>query len=92
LANIAKRLQVVNEKSYLKMGVTLDGRLLDQGLAELRPLTTAAASGVTAASSSPQALTTAGPPAPPERKVVRIIGEDGVRELPYHSGSGSNNK
>lgn len=119
LTQVSQRLKVVTEKNYLKMGVTLDSRLLEQSLGELRAaapaprrmptmsarvanLAQAVAAGEVAppapkpvVESSPAAtvVTSSAPPQPPvptleaapktDRRTILIVGEDGVREIPY---------
>lgn len=91
LAQVSKRLKVMNEKGYLKMAVALDAKLLDLSLNDLRAsmqgreaqvtVSTRMATPTTAvAASAPAAL-----PQAPTRRVIRIIGEDGVREIPYNT-------
>lgn len=88
LAQVARRLKVVNEKNYVKMGVSIDSRLFARSLDELRAST---ATTTTTAVAAPRAAAgEISPPSaqvaeqPPQRRVVRIVGMDeGVKEIPY---------
>ncbi|MBI3682566.1 MAG: hypothetical protein HY235_19485 [Acidobacteria bacterium] len=83
---LAKRLKVMTENEYIKMGVSLDARLLDQSLNELRGSAATAAAAAAAAPAAVAAISRPELPAPTSeltRKVVRIISEDGTREIPY---------
>lgn len=93
LTQVARRLKIVTEKTYMKMGITLDAKLFEQSIAELRaaavpePQKTMATAASASASlgqpmpSTPAALTIVRPPA---RRTIQIIGEDGaMREIPF---------
>jgi hypothetical protein len=97
LTQVARRLKVVTENTRVKMGFSIDGKLLDQSLNELRaaaapPLVTETnpvsaeqqQASMAAAAGTPAALTVPNHPSQPVRRVVRIVGmEDGVKEIPY---------
>lgn len=114
LTQVSKRLKVVTEGTYLKMGVSLDSRLLEQSLTELRaakvparqmPTMSAHVANLAQAVASGEVAPTANvaPATPPaaavpaastpvatlevapktDRKTILIVGEDGVREIPY---------
>jgi len=84
LTQLAKRLKVTNDRGLVKMAVTIDGKLFDQSINELRA---AAAPPVTRAVAAPSAAVQPvkpPPPVPAGPRVVRIVGmEDGVKEIPY---------
>jgi hypothetical protein len=113
LTQVANRLKVVTEGQYLKMGVTLDGKLLEQSLTELRaakvparsmPTMSAHVANLAQAVASGEVAPPAARAAQPagdagivpgqqvpaveaapktDRKTILIVGEDGVREIPY---------
>ncbi|MBL8232225.1 MAG: hypothetical protein JNL98_27265 [Bryobacterales bacterium] len=120
LTQVSQRLKVVTEKNYLKMGVTLDSKLLEQSLGELRAaapaprrmptmsahvanLAQAVAAGevappaakpvVEATPATATVVTGSAPSQPPvptleaapktDRRTILIVGEDGVREIPF---------
>lgn len=86
LAQVARRLRTVREQNYVKIGFSMDGKLLDQSLNDLR-------ASAAAASQPRQAQARLAPPTRetveataivPERRVIRIVGlDEGVREIPY---------
>lgn len=87
LAQVARRLKVVNEKNYVKMGVSIDARLFARSMDELRASTVTTTTAIAAPQNASAALpapATPAPEQPPQRRVVRIVGmEDGVKEIPY---------
>jgi hypothetical protein len=98
LSRVARLVKTVQEKTHVLMGFTLDGKLFDQGLMELRAaaipesapaqpsarLATPQAAGVAAAAVPVPAPLPAPVPVPAQRKVIRIVGlDEGVREIPY---------
>jgi hypothetical protein len=84
LAQLARRLKVINDKGFVKMAVTIDSKLFEQSMTELRAAATPPPTRAMAApSTTPQPAITA-PPAPSGPRVVRIVGmDDGVKEIPY---------
>jgi hypothetical protein len=85
LTQLAKRLKVSTDGGLVRMAVTLDGKLFDQSMNELRA---AAAPPVTRAVASPSTAVAvpAKPPQPTGPRFIRIIGgEDGNREIPYQA-------
>jgi hypothetical protein len=84
LTQLAKRLKVISDKGFVKMAVTIDGKLFEQSMSELRA---AAAPPVTRAVAAPVAThqpPIAAPVVPTGPRVVRIVGMDeGVKEIPY---------
>lgn len=86
LTQLAKRLKVTNDRGLVKMAVTIDGKLFDQSMNELRasaapPVTTAVA---TPSAATPQPVKP--PPVPTGPRFVRIVGmEEGVKEIPYQA-------
>jgi hypothetical protein len=87
LAMVARRLKVVHEQNYVKMGVSIDPGLFARSLDELRAsavtTTTTAVAGPQSAAALPPTPQPQ-PEQPPQRRVVRIIGMDeGVKEIPY---------
>ncbi|MBL8177193.1 MAG: hypothetical protein JNK48_21140 [Bryobacterales bacterium] len=84
LAQVARRLKVVNEKNYVKMGVSVDSRLFSRSLDELRASAVKTTTTAIAASQPAGQIAPPAEPQPPQRRVVRIVGMDeGVREIPY---------
>ncbi|HUQ90152.1 MAG TPA: hypothetical protein VM120_00645 [Bryobacteraceae bacterium] len=96
LAQLARRLKVVSERNFVKMGFTIDGKLLEQSLNEIRA-STAPAPAESQLIAPPERIpergsltATKGPipegSRPPVNgaRVVRIVGMDeGIREIPY---------
>lgn len=97
LSQVAKRLKVTRDRQYLRMGVALEAKLLDQSLAELRhsgtPQTLAAGPPVQTPMPSQAVAAIAQKPVPAPvslaaapRRVIKIIGaEGGDREIPYEA-------
>lgn len=98
LAQVSKRLKVATEKNYLKMGVSLDGKLFEQAMNELRAAPSDAVQVAEAQPVAEPALARPQLPQPaaatrpaaatmlpaPTRRVVRIVGaEGGDIEIPY---------
>ncbi|MBS1827451.1 MAG: hypothetical protein JST93_19200 [Acidobacteria bacterium] len=89
LAQVARRLKVVNEKEHVKMGVSIDAKLFGRSMDELRASTVTTTTAVAAPQSAaaqlpPAAAAAAASDGPPQRRVVRIVGMDeGVKEIPY---------
>ncbi len=83
LARLARRVKVMREKNFLKIGFSIDPALFDESLNELRAANT---KPVTASQPAAQALAAPTVAAASERKVVRIVGmEEGVKEIPYET-------
>ncbi|MBV6433501.1 MAG: hypothetical protein IANPNBLG_03679 [Bryobacteraceae bacterium] len=98
LTQVARRVKVATDKTTVKMAFTIDNKLLDQSLNELRaaaapPLVTETApmnaprqARMAAVPGTPAALDVPDPSSQSVRKVVRIVGmEDGVKEIPYEA-------
>lgn len=94
LTQVARRLRTVTEQNYVKMGFTLDGKLLNQSLNELREASVPVVSkavvpatdqGAMPSSSVPTPGVRIPDPGPAPKRVIRIVGgmDDGVREIPY---------
>ncbi|MBI4910192.1 MAG: hypothetical protein HY820_41625 [Acidobacteria bacterium] len=87
LTQLARRLKVTTEQTYLKMGFSIDSKLMEQSIAEFRAASQPKAAPQTAARlEAPTAaqLQSASQPTTPVRKIIRIVGMDeGVKEIPY---------
>lgn len=87
LREFARRMKVVTEQNYLKMGFSIDSKLMEQSLNELRAA--AQPKPVPQRAQRLEAPTAAQLEIPARsitsvRKVVRIVGMDeGVKEIPY---------
>lgn len=86
LTQLARRLKVTTEQTYLKMGFSIDAKLLEQSIAEFRAASQPQAPAkVTPRLEAPTAaqIESKAPSVAPMRRVVRIVGmEEGVKEIP----------
>ncbi len=96
LTQVARRLRTVTEQNYVKMGFTLDGKLLNQSLHELREASVpvvskavvpATGQGPQPAMGVPTPAVRVPDPGPAPKRVIRIVGgmDEGVREIPYEA-------